>query len=152
MSISGTYHGVAGEYRCTPGDNNTCAARVADQGFNLGGIAGDNNVFSSDNGTWIFKPANPENRVMSAQDTAYASYGWWIKKGTDGKYTASAFTDNKGTAPTDLAISDLRGTATYRGGAAGKYALYSTTGGTNDAGHFTARGDAHRDLCRGAQD
>ena len=30
------------------------------------------------------------------------------------------------------------GTATYTGGAAGKYALRSSTGGTNDAGHFTA--------------
>lgn len=31
------------------------------------------------------------------------------------------------------------GTATYTGGAAGHYALHSSTGGTNDAGQFTAR-------------
>ena len=35
-------------------------------------------------------------------------------------------------------VTALQGTATYSGGAAGKYALHSTTGGTNDAGHFTA--------------
>ena len=33
---------------------------------------------------------------------------------------------------------DLNGTASYKGGAAGIYALQSSTGGTNDAGHFTA--------------
>ena len=33
VSISGTYHGVSGEYRCTPGSGNTCAAQVATQGF-----------------------------------------------------------------------------------------------------------------------
>ena len=43
-------------------------------------------------------------------------------------------------APTVRMASQLcSGTATYMGGAAGKYcAQGSDTGGTNDAGHFTA--------------
>ena len=40
---------------------------------------------------------------------------------------------------TALGLDTLKGTATYMGGAAGKYALSSSTGGTNDAGHFTAK-------------
>ena len=77
-------------------------------------------------------------RVTEMMDDAYASYGWWLHKSADGDYTASAFRDFKGTAPDAVTIADLNGTAIYRGGAAGKY-VYSSTGGTNDAGHFTAR-------------
>ena len=75
---------------------------------------------------------------MSSPDAIYASYGWWIHKSEDGaKYTASAFHDEKGGDPAITALP-VAGTATYMGGAAGKYALSSATGGTNDAGDFTA--------------
>ena len=114
---------------CTPSDATTkCSASKATKGFTLAG------------GTWTFKASNNEAKVMSASDTIYASYGWWIHKSEDGKtYTASAFVSDKGTVPDATGLDNLKGTATYMGGAAGKYALYSTTGGTNDAGHFTAR-------------
>ena len=78
---------------------------------------------------------------MSGMDSAYSSYGWWLRKSADGRtFTASAFHDFKGTDTPTVDVSGLdAGTATYMGGAAGKYALSSGTGGTNDAGHFTAR-------------
>ena len=139
VSISGTYHGVAGEYRCTP-VNGTCAAQLLapGEGFNLGGVTG-NDEFSSDNATWTFKPTNPENRVTDVVSNTYASFGWWLHKSEDGNtFDASAFAAYRGSAP-PTNIGGLNGTATYTGAAAGKYALYSTTGGTNDAGHFTAR-------------
>ena len=134
ITISGSYYGVSGTYSCTPSEAaNGCRVNRASNGYTL-------QLDGTGGGTWTFAPGDPNARVTEMVDTAYASYGWWIKKDADGKkVTASAFTDNKGTAPTALEISALRGTATYRGGAAGKYALYSTTGGTNDAGHFTAR-------------
>ena len=86
----------------------------------------------------------------SAADTAYASYGWWIHKAAkDGAFTASAFVV-MGRCTTDLAatasIDNLNGTATYVGGAAGKYSLFSLTGGTNDAGDFTAKATLDRRL------
>ena len=116
----------------TPADG--CSASVAAKGFTLAGADSDG---------WLFTPSNPNARVMDAVDAAYASYGWWIRMAAnDGPFIASAFVDNKGTAPADLdatATGALRGTATYMGGAAGKYALSSSTGGVNDAGHFTAR-------------
>ena len=130
VMISGSYHGVAGTYYCTPAGADNCGATVADMGFTLGG------------GTWTFKPTNPATQLMdtSVPDGNYASYGWWLHKSEDGNtYTASAFHAYRGTdsgAVTDIAT--LRGSATYTGGAAGKYALRSSTGGTNDAGHFTA--------------
>ena len=130
VMIAGSYQGVSGTYYCTPTNANTnCGATVADMGFTLGG------------GTWSFKPTNPAQKLMdtSAADESYASYGWWLHKSEDGStYTASAFHAYRGTDSGTVAIADLRGTATYMGGAAGKYALQSSTGGTNDAGHFTA--------------
>ena len=130
VMVAGSYHGVAGTYYCTPADRAVgCTAAVADMGFTLAG------------GTWTFKPTNPETRLMdtTVPDANYASYGWWIHTSEDGNtVTVSAFDVYKGTDPGTVGIADLRGTATYSGGAAGKYALHSNTGGTNDSGHFTA--------------
>ena len=64
----------------------------------------------------------------------------------DDSLTASAFVDDKSTASTTAVGGLLAGSATYRGGAAGKYALSSSTGGTNDAGHFTATATLEADF------
>ena len=131
IRIPGSYHGVSGDYYCTPGTAaNGCSADVAAIGFTV-----------ADGDTWTFTPDSASARVMDAPDTAYASYGWWLHKTENDKtFTASAFVDRKGADPDAVDIANLvAGTATYMGGAAGKYALSSTTGGTNDAGHFTAR-------------
>ena len=131
ISFPGSYHGVDGTYTCTPGDAGSCTATVAAMGFTLGGTGTP---------VWTFTPGNASARVMSAPDMIYASYGWWIHKAAnDGDFTASAFVANMGDVPAAANITALLGTATYMGGAAGKYALRSSTGGTNDAGHFTAR-------------
>ena len=141
VMISGTYHGVAGMYYCTPGAGNTCAVEVAaNNAFNLGLTANADNTFTAGSGSWAFKPSNPADRVMSSRDSVYSSYGWWIRTATDGKVTVSAFHDHKGDVSTaETANLPAAGTATYMGGAAGKYALSSATGGINDSGHFTAR-------------
>ena len=128
IPIVGSYYGVAGTYTCTPATGACVVSREA-------------NGYSFDNPTaWTFKPTDPNARVMSTADTAYASYGWWLRKAAnDGPWTASAFVDEKDTVDAAENLNELNGTATYQGGAAGKYALASSTGGTNDAGHFTAR-------------
>ncbi len=140
VMIPGSYHGVSGTYSCVPAADSACAAQVAASGFTLGGTANTGNAFTTGGGTWTFKPGNPEARVMSTPDAIYASYGWWIHKSEDGQtFIASAFVDDKGDVTDAAGLTALQGTATYMGGAAGKYALSSSTGGTNDAGHFTAR-------------
>jgi len=148
VMIPGSYHGVSGTYYCTAAASSTCAVQLAADGFTLGGTADADNAFTAAGGTWTFKPTNPEARVMSTSDESYASYGWWIHKSEDGNtFTASAFAADRGTDVDAAAgITALRGTATYMGGAAGKYALSSTTGGTNDAGHFTARATLEADF------
>ena len=137
INIPGSYHGVSGTYNCTPADAAAgCSAAVAADGFTLS--SGD---------TWTFTPSSAQARVMDAADTAYASYGWWLRKAAnDGPFTASAFVDELGTVAAASGLTALNGTATYQGGAAGKYALASSTGGTNDAGHFTARATLEADF------
>jgi hypothetical protein len=129
INVLGSFHGVDGTYMCTPAVPATgCTASVAEMGFTLAG------------GEWTFKPGNADDMVTDMPDTIYASYGWWIHKAAnDGDFTASAFVSDMNEVPDASGITELMGTATYMGGAAGKYALSSSTGGTNDAGHFTAR-------------
>ena len=146
VMIPGSFHGVPGTYSCIPPESVTCAVSVATSGFALGGIAGDNDEFTAGTGEWMFKPTNPDALVMSSPDNMYASYGWWLHKAANGSWTASAFADDKGGDAADIGIVALRGTATYMGGAAGKYALSSSIGGTNDAGHFTAKATLEADF------
>lgn len=135
VAISGDFHGVSGTYYCVPTGGETCSATKAAEGFTLA------------NGTWTFKAANNDTRIMGTPDAIYASYGWWLHKSADDKtYTASAFVSDKGEVPDATGLDTLEGTATYKGGAAGKYALQSSTGGTNDAGHFTAAATLEADF------
>ena len=135
ITIAGSYYGVAGTYTCTPGTG-SCVVNRAANGYTLGLGAGAT--------SWTFTATNPDARVTDAPDPYYASYGWWIRTAEDGKLTVGAFEDDKDGGDTRnlrdaSGLNNLYGTATYSGGAAGKYALSSSTGGTNDAGHFTAR-------------
>ena len=135
ITEAGSFHGVRGTYTCTPTDaQSTCSATLATKGLTLAG------------GAWTFKPTNAEARVTETADSDYSSYGWWLRTKADGSLTASAFVDDRGTAPTTDITALVAGSATYRGGAAGKYALSSVTGGTNDAGHFTARATLEADF------
>ena len=147
VSVPGSFHGVSGTYTCTPGGA-VCAANLSGDGFQLGTVPSATvATFTDGGGTWMFKPSNPEARVMESADDDYASYGWWIRKAdNDGPFTASAFVDVKGTVDAAAGLGALDGKATYRGGAAGKYALRSSTGGTNDAGRFTARATLEADF------
>ena len=145
VTIAGTYHGVSGTYSCTPGEADACGVRKAVKGFDLGTV--DAGTFMVDTGDWMFEPSSPTAKVMSRPDDAYASYGWWIHKTADDKnYIASAFVDVKGSLKVLDAFNALAGTAMYMGGAVGKYALRSSTGGTNDAGHFTAMATLEADF------
>ena len=141
IDVPGSFHGVSGTYYCTPTARAAgCSASVAASGFTL------------EAGTWAFKPTDANDRVMSAPDTVYPVYGWWLHEALDGTTTVSPFTRYRGSLAerqAEIAIlasgnfsgalaNPLNGTATYKGGAAGIYALQSSTGGTNDAGHFTA--------------
>ena len=143
VTISGSYYGVAGTYACTPTvAADGCRVNKAATGYTLA-------LTGTGGGSWTFTPTNAEARVTEMPDSDYASYGWWLRTDTTGDLIASAFVDDKGAGEGAASgLNDLNGTATYQGGAAGKYALSSSTGGTNDAGHFTARATLNADFSK----
>ena len=89
-------------------------------------------------GSWAFVPTDPEGTIDVA-DSAYLSFGWWLNKTGDDSYEVDVFhAAATGMTPNTGAGSALEGTATYRGGAAGKFAIQSTTEDSAEGGHFTA--------------
>ncbi len=122
VMLGGTYQGVAGDYYCAPTDANTkCSASVAAEGLTLGG------------GDWVFKPDDPDASTTETPGSVTYAFGWWLNESGDSAM-ATAFTQ----APAaTIDTSGLHGEATYKGVAAGKYALHGL-GDNNDAGDFTA--------------
>ena len=145
VTIDGSYDGVAGMYSCNTGTagTDTCSVtKASGEGYTLTG-----------SGTWKFKPGNPEDMLAPTPDTVYPVYGWWLHEEPDGTATVSPFTKYRGgtlsepspeiailvTSSTNIEgflVNPLFGTATYKGGAAGIYAISADA--DNDAGHFTA--------------
>ena len=96
-------------------------------------------------GTWTFTPTNP-NGTIDVADSGYVQFGWWLNM--KGKKVENGFDVNTFASYSDVdaAILELdaggqlglTGSATYTGGAAGKWAIASTTEDTTEGGHFTA--------------
>ncbi len=126
ISEPGSYHGVRGTFYCS-GAARDCKVDHA----------GENKQAFMTPGNWRFVPSDPNARVTMGADDPLASYGWWLDK-SDSAWRVGVFDASRG-AVRQLSNFNLNsGSATYRGGAAGKYALSSSTGGRNEAGHFTA--------------
>ena len=124
--FSGSVRGVAGVFSCAEA---ICDAPTETDG-SLDGEMGD----------WTFTPTDP-NGTIDVADTDYVSFGWWLNAmGTQGAYEFDAFASatGPGMTPNTGAGNDLKGSATYKGGAAGKYAILSTTDDSAEGGHFTA--------------
>ena len=122
----GSYHGVRGTFYCGAILPNACRVSHADKGQSF-----------NNNDNWRFVPSDPNARVTMGADDPLASYGWWLDK-SGNAWSVGVFDANRGTVVLLSGFALESGSATYRGGAAGKYALTSSTGGRNEAGHFTA--------------
>ena len=106
-----------------------------------------NGTVDADNpGTWTFTPTNPSGTIDVVDKDGYLQFGWWLNPlGTRVEQgfevatfaMASGYLDSAGAARGDL-MGTLLGSATYTGGAAGKWAIASTTEDRTDGGHFTA--------------
>ena len=126
FEAKGSYNGVAGTYKCT--GVGTCEATITGTGIRLS--AG-----------WVFAPTNPNSKT-TPKHRFY--FGWWLNKdadgtGTDNPHQVDVFSGVSQNVGNPITTSALGGTATYNGGAAGKYANYNATPGVaSEAGHFTA--------------
>ena len=133
-TVPGTFDGAAGDYKCTGTGTDACTAKLE----NAGGIS------LSD--AWTF--VHDQGAMVSVPDNDYLYFGYWMNKDKDGIVTAaSAFygrVPNLTTAPlADNPNTEITGSATYSGHAAGLYAMDNEKGGnpldkTGHGGTFTA--------------
>ena len=125
-TFSGTVLGVEGVFACK-GSAEVCGPPAPDE------------VASSEAVGWTFAPTDP-NGTIDVEDKAYLSFGWWLNLMDEdaGKYETDVFDSAVGMAANEESGTGLEGTATYRGAAAGKYAMVSTSDNSATGGHFTA--------------
>ena len=126
LTFMGTVHNIPGTFSCT---GSTC---VPPDRFSDGSVA------NAATGDWTFVP--DEGVATYTDDPQYVTFGWWLSKGANGEpddLTLITSAPGMGVARTGAA-GTIRGSATYEGGAAGKYAFASTSDATYTGGHFTA--------------
>ena len=121
-TFAGSVRGVDGTFSCT-GAN--CPAPTDAEGVLTSEVV------------WSFASTDP-GAMINVKDTGYVSFGWWLNAmGTDG-YVFDAFASTgMGMAARAVPVA-IEGSATYKGAAAGKYAMKSTTDDSASGGHFTA--------------
>ena len=124
-SIDGTFDGVSGKYSCTQASGTTCTSM----------INGDGNIVLV--GGWTFVPSSLD-ALTQTPDSAYLVYGWWSRETSDGVDVASIAATQGTVESGNTAANGINGTATYKGGAAGKYSVYNPLGDNSNAGAFTA--------------
>ena len=137
VSLDGTFDGVSGKYSCEQDDTDACTSSIDGSGD-----------ITLANG-WNFIPTNL-NALTQTPDTAYLVYGWWSRETSDGVDVAT-FTSNTPTTGNSVESGDsvanaIDGSATYKGGAAGKYAIYNPLGDNSNAGAFTASATLNADF------
>ena len=137
--FEGAVHGIPGTFSCNADAAGFCTApqRYSDGTVN-GGTTG---LPTARANAWTFVP--DEGAAIYTDDTDYLTFGWWLSKGADGKpddLTLIRTAMGLGVVRTEISTlgTTLRGSANYKGGAAGKYAMASTTADMYEGGHFTA--------------
>ena len=120
-TFTGTVSGLPGTFTCTVG---MCTVPSGDTLEGTG---------------WTFVPNDP-NGTIDVADTAYVTFGWWLNAtGIGDGYEFDAFASATGMEEARAVDGgELDGSATYKGGAAGKWAILSTTDDSASGGHFTA--------------
>ncbi len=134
VTVSGTFDGVSGTYSCTQAGGTACSSTVDD----------DENIVLA--GGWTFSGFSLD-AMTRTPDTAYLMYGWWTRESSAG-IDVSRLGPFNGVQPANnvAARADFYGTATYKGGAAGQYAIYNPFGDDSRAGAFTASAELVADF------
>ena len=130
VKFDGMFHGVAGTFECTGGD---CSATNNADG-----------ELETLGGAWTFTPDNKDAMVAGVlTDTDFLDFGFWVRTNNSGDsvvYAVDGFF--RGEDPR-ASVTDVVGTAKYKGGAAGLYtkrefAALEDDGEVTAAGRFTA--------------
>ena len=125
VQVSGSYDGADGAWTCTPAEGNPCTSSPRHGG----------GIVLAGGGGWRFVPA--PGATVAVPDGEYRYFGWWSRD-TGGALAVGAFHAGVGGAADEFAgFAALQGPATYRGPAAGRFALNPPLGAAT-AGDFTA--------------
>ena len=142
VTFLGSVRGVDGTFSCT-----------GERACDLPAAAADGAL--SSNADWRFTPNDPNATYDVQDDDGYVWFGW-LQRQTNaaGQAEAYQFAPVRGStvdANTGTGAA-LKGTATYTGGAAGKYAIASQTENKHSSGSFTATATLSADFDHGATD
>ena len=134
----GTVHDIPGTFSCDTADTSLCTAPERYSDGSVNGTTGG--LPTTRANAWTFVP--DEGVPTFTDDENYLVFGWWLAKGDDGMPEQIRLITNDMGLGDDRTAADtagtIRGTATYNGAAAGKYAMASQTDDTYEGGHFTA--------------
>ena len=126
LSFTGTFAGGTGSYSCTGA---ACSVTLDDRGMP-----------TAMGGAWAFAPDS--GAMVEVPDYAHLQFGWWLNARENGSYDFQTFAGSTGHGEGSGAVSaSMTGTATYRGAAAGVYAVMDVAGGKvtgGRAGEFAA--------------
>ena len=153
--FDGTFDGVPGEYSCTTMENCTATANSKGELTGLGGMwtfipaylgeDGESLMTGTDEAQATSREDDLPVPNVAVPDTDYLHFGWWTKVDKDGDVAFRTFSGGSGglnVIADDVALADLAGTATYKGPAAGRYAVKTfNSNSTLDSirhGEFTA--------------
>ena len=135
--LGGTYDGAGGTFECTGTDCNIARADDGTLTASGGGAGG-----------WTFKPGSLNAGVNRNQDEAYLYFGVWAYEPNtptaahEFKWIAGGDINDETTlADSDISATNfgaLTGSATFTGGAVGKYVLRNQVGQADRIGTFTA--------------
>ena len=122
VELSGSLQGASGRFRCGGADAEAlCTVQNRGGSFFFGGI-------------WQFTPSSGTVKIL-VDDAEFMWFGWWSR------YTVSDdswdFQAKHGGTEVP-GVSEVTGTATYNGRAAGHYAVHEPISGASDLGEFTA--------------
>ena len=127
VRVEGSFDGADGNYVCTPAASSPCTSSPR----HGGGIV----LAGGADGGWVFFPA--PGATVAVPDGEYRYFGWWLRDTGDAR-SVGVFHAGVGSAPDEFAgLAALQGGASYRGPAAGKFALEPLAGAAT-AGDFTA--------------
>ena len=133
--VSGSFDRAPGTFVCTPTTGGACTSSIrSGGGYDL-------------RGGWTFEP--DPGATVPDPDGEHQYFGWWLRD-TGGVYAVGAFHGGEGGAPDEFAnLAALQGPATYRGPAAGQFAILRE-GGAAEAGAFEATATLEVDFGDGA--
>ena len=129
VEVAGTFDGAAGTYVCTPTPDSPCTSAVRSGGGTRLAGGGEG---------WKFAPG--AGATVATLDGEHQYFGWWLRKAGDA-WAVGVVHGGEGGATDEFAdLAAQEGTATYRGPAAGQFALGET------AGDFTATATLEADF------